>query len=239
MGIVFGKIDVAEPSFKVLLNRASVPIPYQIRQYNVRYACETTFTGSDTSSAFRALAGYIGVMGSPQNEGSQSISMTAPVVMEEEGQSASGSGSASRSIAMTAPVVTSTSTSTSTSINTKNHKDLKKMQFFLPEEYNNLKSIPKPTNPNVTIHKIPAATGVVHTFSGTAGDVKTKHKVKALVRQLKEDGLELDEDQVVLQNNYSLWQYNPPFTIPIMRRNEVWIQLTDDEVQGLLNKFQN
>jgi hypothetical protein len=226
MGIIFGKIEVAEPSFKVLLNRSSVPIPYQIRQYNVRYACETTFTGSDTSSAFRALAGYIGVMGSPQNEGSQFIAMTAPVVMEED---QSGSGS----IAMTAPVVT-----TKSSITT-NHKDVKRMQFFLPEEYNNLKSIPKPTNPNVTIHKIPAARGVVHTFSGTAGDVKTKHKVEALVRQLKEDGLELDEDQVVLQNNYSLWQYNPPFTIPIMRRNEVWIQLTDDEVQGLLNKFQN
>ena len=227
MGIVFGKIDVAEPSFKVLLTRTTVPIPYQLRQYNVRYVCETSFTGSDTSSGFRALAGYIGVMGPPQNEGSQSISMTAPVVMEGQSQG--------QSIAMTAPVVTSTTNDigpTSTSTN------LKKMQFFLPEEYNSIQSIPKPTNPNVSIQKIPAATGVVHTFSGTAGDEKTRNKVKALVRQLKQDGLELDEDQVLMQK-YSLWQYNPPFTIPIMRRNEVWIQLTDEEVQRLMNHFQN
>jgi hypothetical protein len=220
MGIIFGKIDVAEPAYKVLLSRATPSIPYEIRKYNVRYACETTYSGSDTSSGFRALAGYIGVMGPAQNEGSQSISMTAPVVTEE-----------GQSIAMTAPVVT-------TNVGTRStNTSLKKMQFFLPEEYNTMKSIPKPTNPNVTIQKIPAATGVVHTFTGTAGDAKTKKKVKALVEQLKDDGLELDEDQVL--QKYSLWQYNPPFTIPIMRRNEVWIDLTDDEVARLIGKFQN
>jgi hypothetical protein len=201
MGIIFGKIDVAEPAYKVLLSRATPSIPYEIRKYNVRYACETTYSGSE-------------------NEGSQSISMTAPVVTEE-----------GQSIAMTAPVVT-------TNVGTRStNTSLKKMQFFLPEEYNTMKSIPKPTNPNVTIQKIPAATGVVHTFTGTAGDAKTKKKVKALVEQLKDDGLELDEDQVL--QKYSLWQYNPPFTIPIMRRNEVWIDLTDDEVARLIGKFQN
>ena len=36
---------------------------------------------------------------------------------------------------------------------------------------------------------------------------------------------------------YEFWGYNPPFTLPMFRRNEIWIQLDTDQVDYLINKF--
>lgn len=209
MGIILGKIDVAEPPFKVLLTRTNaVKVPYQIRQYDVRYACETSYPELNTSAGFRALAGYIGVMSSsPQNDAAQPIAMTAPVVMES---------------------VSSAATT-------------KKMQFFLPQEFHTRESIPNPTNPQVTIQKVPAAKGAVHTFTGTATQGKAKKIAAALVEQLKQDGLEFPtpSEELKMLQTYSLWQYNPPFTIPFLRKNEIWMNLTEDQVDVLLHHHQN
>ena len=72
MGSVFGKETVAEPSYEVLLERNHhVHTSYEIRRYGERFAatCAYPADSEDTSTPFRALAGYIGVFGKPQNEG--------------------------------------------------------------------------------------------------------------------------------------------------------------------------
>lgn len=218
MGIVFGKTGVAEPVFDCLLSRSS-PLPYEIRKYGVRYACETEYSTSSGNDGmgFRALAGYIGVGTKPQNDGETSISMTAPVVTAEK---------KGESIAMTAPVVTEGIGG-----------GMKKMQFVLPAKYDSMDKIPKPTNPNVKITKVPAASGAVHTFSGSCNDEKGRVQVQKLIEQLKEDGMEIDEGKAL--ENSLLWQYNPPFTIPTLRRNEVWVDLSESQVDFLVNKFNN
>ena len=114
MGSVFGKETVPEPSFEVLLERNNdhVHTSYEIRKYGERFAATCLYNADDDednmSSPFRALAGYIGVFGKPQNEGHESISMTAPVVIHQ------GGGTEGTQIAMTAPVVVTTTTTTTT-----------------------------------------------------------------------------------------------------------------------------
>ncbi len=239
MGIVFGKTGVAEPSFEMLLSRSSASIPYEIRQYGVRYAIETEYQVGRDGDGFRALAGYIGVGTQPQNEGSTSIAMTAPVVTESvKGEKIAMTApvvtsSGGEKIAMTAPVVTSSDGSNTSSGN--NGKEMKRMQFILPQEFDDISKIPKPTNSKVVIKEVPSATGVVHAFSGTVNESKAKSKAAELGRQLKEDGVKTSEEEVL--QNYDLWQFHPPFTIGPMRRNEIWVGLTPSQVDELLKKF--
>ena len=99
------KRDSKEPKYEVVLTRNGGSVHYEIRSYGKRYVATFSFlmmvairsisrfaietpmgTPSSESegrrSAFWRLAGYIGVMGEPQNEGASKIAMTAPVAMK-------------------------------------------------------------------------------------------------------------------------------------------------------------
>eukprot|EP00980_Cylindrotheca_fusiformis_P003701 scaffold821_cov122-Cylindrotheca_fusiformis.AAC.5 len=220
MGSVFGKESVAEPHFDVLLERKHhVDTTYEIRKYGKRFAATCGFDDAgDEDSPFKALAGYIGVIGKPQNEGEVSISMTAPVVIE--GKEIKG-----EKIDMTAPVVTET-----------NDDGKKVMKFMLPEKYDDMSKIPKPTNPAIHTEEIPPQVGVVHQYHGSFKEKHNKEKAKELADQLMKDGVEgITEDYVM--EHYQFWGYNPPFTLPVFRRNEVWLPLTEDQVEYLVNNY--
>jgi hypothetical protein len=218
MGSVFGKETVKEPPFDVLLERSKgAKTSYELRKYGERYAASVTYASEgDTGSPFGILAKYIGVFGTPQNEGSTSIAMTAPVVMEQE----------PKAIAMTAPVVMENS----------DDGKMKKMMFMLPAEYDDMSKIPKPTNPSVQIEEIPSETGVVHRYSGKYDTKINRGVAKELAAQLMEDGIPGMTEEFVLEN-FQFWGYNPPFTIPAFRRNEVWLKLNADQVTYLKEKF--
>merc|ERR1719322_724335 len=168
-----------------------------------RFAIETPM-GSPSSesegrrSPFMTLAGYIGVRGTPQNEGAKTIAMTAPV--------ATGNDSASGK---------------------------RVMQFMLPSDMDDMSKIPKPTNSDVTVKELPAAVGAVVRYSGTFNEENNKAKAKEFAKQLKDDGLDIDEE--AFMDKHQVWGFNPPWTIPSMRRNEIWIELSEDQVQKLQN----
>ena len=63
-------------------------------------------------------------------------------------------------------------------------------------------------------------------------------KASKLSAQLRSDGIERMTEEHVLQN-YQFWGYNPPFTLPIFRRNEIWLDLTEDEVNILEEKVKD
>lgn len=226
MGMVFGRESVAEPVYKVLAitkrsGSTTIAFPYELRQYGLRMAAETAyqFYGNDSNGEpFRLLANYIGVFGKPHNEGSNAVAMTAPVAMKEL---------SAVPIAMTAPVAMKGSKDTT-------EGQQRTMTFFLPAEYTTLESVPKPTNPAVTIRAVPAATGAVHRFSGTMDPQKARTVALKLGQQLRDDGVTDCTDEFVLQR-YESWAYNPPFTLPPFRRNEVWIELTTDQVKCLVS----
>merc|ERR1712176_1523420 len=171
----------------------------------------------NTGKPFRALAKYIGVFGEAENEGSEAMAMTAPAAMERKGTP----------MAMTAPVAMENSATSDGG---------KIMKFFLPAEYDDMKKIPKPTNPDVKITEIPPQVGVVHRYSGSLTQKLHDEKAKALSAQLREDGIDRMTEEHVMQH-YQFWGFNPPFTLPMFRRNEVWLELTPEEVETLQKKF--
>jgi hypothetical protein len=217
MGTVFGRESVEEPAFSVLVDRTNVGTPYQLRQYGTRMAVETTYSDGDDNQPFMTLAKYIGVIGKPMNEGSEAISMTAPVVMENRGGT---------KIAMTAPVVRGAGSS---------KKDGETMQFMLPAKYDSMDKVPKPTNPKIHVKELPAAVGVAHRYAGSFSPDRSTKMALGLAKQLKEDGIDLSEEHVLSQ--YQFWGYNPPFTLPMFRRNEVWIPLTQEQADKLVNSY--
>jgi hypothetical protein len=234
MGIVFGKTNVAEPAFELLYTSSSSSssgpsfLAYELRRYGVRFAAETDYDPhhdkQGDSSSFKRLAEYIGVFGTPHNRGNTSIAMTAPVAMKSFSP---------QKILMTAPVST----------NSENHF----MRFFLPEQYyiHPQQDIPTPTDPRVRIVEIPSAVGAVHRYTGSMDPQTAQTHALTLGRQLQSHyfanntttNLSPLTDEMILQQ-YEFWGYNPPFTIPFLRRNEVWIPLTEEQVQVILQQQQ-
>lgn len=246
MGAIFGKQTVAEPAYEVLFNKHSSAISYEIRRYGQRFAAEVSYpvkaseptassneqqgegdsvrNGNPDRTPFMTLARYIGVIGTPENEGNQPISMTAPVMKGHDGPV---------KIAMTAPVVKQESSSSAAGSGTAT------MAFVLPAEFDALEKIPKPTNPAVHIQSIPPAVGVVYRYSGTFSDDLSREKAEALCEQLQKDGLEQSLTTEYALDHFQFWGYNPPFTIPMFRRNEIWLELTEDQVKQLMDNFGN
>ncbi|KAL7520608.1 hypothetical protein ACHAWX_005327 [Stephanocyclus meneghinianus] len=228
MGSVFGKETVAEPPFSVLLDRNApdVTTSYEIRKYGQRFAATCAYetnkgNNDDMNSPFTALANYIGVFGKAQNEGDEKISMTAPVVLDGGSSSLDGGGT---TIDMTAPVVTE---------NASNGQ--KVMKFMLPAKYDELSKIPKPLDPSIRIEEIPPQTGAVHRYNGSWDEDRNRGIALDLGRQMMRDGVSITEDFV--RDNWQFWGYNPPFTIPYFRRNEIWIPLNEEQVDYLMKHY--
>ena len=149
-------------------------------------------------SPFMRLAGYIGVMGAPENEDANKIAMTAPVVR-------------------------------------KQHEGV--MQFILPSAMDELSKIPKPTHSDVAVEEIPPAVGAVVRYSGHYSEENHKAHGEEFAKQLREDGLDMDEEEFM--ENHQVWGYDPPRTPPNLRRNEIWIELTEEQVEELRKSKSN
>ena len=100
-------------------------------------------------------------------------------------------------IGMTAPVVTS--------------RD--KMSFIMPTRYT-LLSLPKPLNPLIEIDQVQKDRVAVIRFSGFNSSKKTDEKTKKLLMVLNSSGIEIEGEPFLMR-------YNPPWTLPFFRRNEV------------------
>lgn len=117
----------------------------------------------------------------------------------------SGGNKPAQEISMTAPVERSLSSETNY------------MAFYMPEKMT-LESLPQPNDNSVTLHEIAARTVAVMRFSGRATNESVQENVQALLASLASRGIEpLGE--------VTLAQYNPPWTLPWNRRNEVMVEI--------------
>jgi hypothetical protein len=91
------------------------------------------------------------------------------------------------------------------------------MAFTMPSEYR-LEDLPTPTDSRVSLHHMPAKTVAVVTFSGWA----TQNRIERFDRKLR-DALLAKSIEII--GMPSLNQYNPPWTLPFLRRNEVMIEV--------------
>jgi hypothetical protein len=172
-----------EPAYKVTGQIG----PVQIRQYAPRLAASVTIPGDEIaarSAGFRRLAGFI--FGG--NSSKTSIEMTAPVAQDSE------------KIAMTAPVAQSGGAAGWT------------ITFYMPAPYT-AETLPKPNDPDIIIHVVPAITYAVYRFSGIPGRAPVHQAHATLLAAVKNSAFTPTGEIVD-------WFYDPPWTLPFARRNE-------------------
>jgi len=171
---------------------------FQVRQYAPMIIAEVLVDGSldDASSqGFRLIAAYIFGENTSVKGESEKIAMTAPVTM----------ASSSEKIAMTAPVTMA------------EEGNQYRMFFVMPSEYS-MDNLPKPNNPKVSLREVPAQKSAVLQFSWLAGEDKVAEKTALLQQWMEKKGLRATS---VAQ----LARYNPPWTLPFFRRNEIIINI--------------
>ena len=192
-----------EPKY-VVLEKSE---PFELRAYAPMIVAEVKVEGdldAASSQGFRLIAAYI----FGQNQISEKISMTAPVGIEAK------EADKSAKIAMTAPVTIESAKSVDKSTNAQ-----WTVSFVMPSEYT-LVTLPKPINPQVLIREVPAEKRAVITFSGFYNEDKVQEKTRELQGWMKSKNLKsIGVPQFA--------RYNPPWTLPFMRRNELMIQVQD------------
>lgn len=125
----------------------------------------------------------------------QSIAMTAPVAQQPRGET----------IAMTAPVTQIPADGAWV------------VRFTMPSAYS-LATLPRPNDQRVTLRQMPPSRFVVVRFSGFASPSSVAAKTAELTAFARAHNL-----QTV--GPATLAQYNPPWTLWFLRRNEVMLQL--------------
>ena len=199
MGMVLGRITVETPKHEVL----HAGDGYEVRKYPPCVAAEFTYDPKewkgDADGGFTVLANYIGALGKPQNTRPEKIAMTAPVIT-------TGAGAEPEPVAMTAPVIT----------DGQQAPGKVTMQFLLPSKYAKAEEAPRPTDERVVIREVPERKFGVVRFSGVAADKTVREKAEGLRAALEKDGY-------TIKGPFVLARYNPPFTLPPLRTNEVMI----------------
>lgn len=188
--------ETEEPEYTLLTQTGD----FELRRYDEQLVAQTWVSGDQDSASregFKILADYIFGNNTAPTGGSSKISMTAPVTMQSE------ASDASQKIAMTAPV-------------SMQQEDGKwRVQFTMPSQYT-MQTLPKPNNPNVEIIEVPAQNYGVIKFSWLAGEDKVAEKTEALQTWMQDQNLTPTGEP-------ELARYNPPWTLPFLRRNEVMI----------------
>ena len=181
LSVTGNALAIEEPKYSLIEQSGD----FELRAYEPMIIAEVLVAGSMDragGSGFRLIADYIFGNNSVQNSaqvGSEKISMTAPVTMEQQGQEW-------------------------------------QVHFVMPSEYT-MATLPKPNNDRVQLREVPEKTYAVVRFSGLAGPEKVATKTEALMKWMSEQGL-------VPMGESEMARYNPPWTLPFMRRNEVMIE---------------
>lgn len=116
-----------------------------------------------------------------------------------------GENKGDEEISMTVPVATE--------IEEKEHV----MQFFLPSEYNET-TAPAPKNPNVSIGTIAPRIEAALEYTGSQS-VQRAQQHAILMKQ------DLENSNWQMKGDIRSMFYNPPFSIPFLRRNEVIVEI--------------
>ncbi|KAL7195872.1 hypothetical protein ACSBR1_035994 [Camellia fascicularis] len=192
--------DLETVEFKVLSRRDQ----YEIREVEPYFIAETTMPGkygfdfNGASQSFNVLAEYL----FGKNTTKDRMEMTTPVFTRK-------TQSDGEKMEMTTPVIT------------RKLEDEEKwqMSFVMPSKYGS--NLPLPKDPSVKIKEVPKKIVAVAAFSGFVTDEEVTRRESILRNALKNDPqFQLIEDALV-----EVAQYNPPFTLPFTRRNEIALEV--------------
>ena len=187
--------DIETPAYEVVREASN----YEVRDYAPCIRAEVTLEGEYRETmygGFRQVADYIFGNNAKQNK----IAMTAPVVQEP-------AAAPSEKIAMTAPVVQEPAS----------EDGRYTIAFIMPSEYT-METLPTPKNDAVTLREVPGERVAVISFRGYATKGAVKRKTDKLLKALDKDGLQPSGAVRVAQ-------YDPPWTPPFMRTNEIQVPI--------------
>lgn len=198
----FGGESAPEHEYGVLTSDGA----FELRQYPRLVTVSTPMAGTGEDRAFNRLFEYI----SGANRGRREIAMTAPVL--------EGSGT---EIAMTAPVLQSPDGSeiAMTAPVLEGTGGEGRMAFILPAEYTP-ETAPLPTDPAVTLGTIPERKVAAVTYDGRSNAEMEAAERAKLEAWIAARGLTATGPALVAQ-------YDPPWTLPGFRRNEILIPVAD------------
>jgi hypothetical protein len=108
------------------------------------------------------------------------------------------------------------------------------MRFFLKDDQ--VADFPQPLSPEETFNEqgvvkiveVPPARLAVAKFTGFVTEGEVSRQKDALLSSLAMDGVEVDTPHGSVVPHV-VFQYNPPYTIPIVRRNEIAIPVRSEE----------
>jgi hypothetical protein len=165
----------------------------EVRRYGPRIAAQTTVTADEDRARSTGFRRLAGyIFGG--NHRDQEIAMTAPVAQQ--------SGGRGDDIAMTAPVAQA-----------RQSGDTWTIRFFMPSKWT-MDTLPEPDGDDVTLVEVPGETVAVLRFTGDRGPSAVAAKTDELVATLRDKHIEVVGEPVA-------WFYDPPWTLPFRRRNEI------------------
>ena len=124
-----------------------------------------------------------------------------------------GGNQKSERIAMTAPVMQGVA------------GDHWRVRFVMPRD-KNLSDLPLPNHDRVSLLEVPPTTFAVIRYSGTAGEDVIARQTNLLFDFMRSRSLSSVGSPV-----YAF--YNPPWTLPFLRRNEILVEISPDDDPNL------
>jgi hypothetical protein len=189
---------IEEPKYEVRTSQA----PFELRHYAPTLIAQTIVEGdmdAASNKGFRLIADFVfGNNLAADSEQAAKIAMTAPVTVEPQ----------SSKIAMTAPVTIEPQLGSAQQW---------RIHFVMPSQYT-LATIPKPKNSAVTLHELPSKYFVVHRYSGFNTVARVQEKTDEALAWAKQQSLKV-------VGTPQLSRYDPPWTLPMFRRNEIMVEV--------------
>lgn len=170
----------------------------EIRRYGPRIAAQTTVSADDEADARNQGFHRLAGYIFGGNHGRTKIEMTAPVTQQSAGQA----------IAMTAPVSQGSGPDGSWVI-----------RFFMPAGWT-LDTLPAPKDASIELVAVPPETFAVLRYRGSWRPSAVAARTDQLMRTVADSGYQPDGEPFS-------WFYDPPWTVPLLRRNEVAVAVTD------------
>lgn len=170
---------------------------FQIREYDPKIIAQVEVEGDfdEASSKGFKLLADYIFGNNLLDGGSKKISMTTPVEMSPMAEN----------LLMTSSILDD-------QVNNK-----WSINFVMPQEYS-LDTLPKPNNFQVNIIEVPKEKYAVIVFSGLVRESSYAEKAELLSNYLVENGLKQ-------QGAIKIARYNPPWTLPFFRRNELMVRI--------------
>jgi hypothetical protein len=202
-------VQIAESALSILGIRIGTEEPHyitvrtigdvEVRRYGPRIAAETTVDADEDRARNIGFRRLANfIFGG--NHRAETISMTAPVVQQADRRG--------DTIAMTAPVVQSRAAD-----------DRWTIRFFMPSKWT-MDTLPEPDDDTVTLVSVAGETVAVLRFTGDRSPAAVAARTEQLLEALRDNGIEPTGEPVA-------WFYDPPWTLPFRRRNEIAVPVED------------